>query len=64
MQKIKERYIFTRGSELHLDVIYDIQGLCGGDWWEPIEDAIDDIVITKNITIVITANIHQPTEGE
>lgn len=47
-------YKFKRGQTEHLDDIYVIQGICGGDWWEPfIIDEGDDIFITRDIEITI-----------
>jgi hypothetical protein len=53
----KEQYIFKMGQKVHLDEIYEIQGLGGGDWWERKDlnnDFDEDLVITRDITITIT----------
>ena len=72
-EKLTERYTYTKGEKLHLDGIYNIQGLGGGKWWEnqSVKDKYtgkydenstelnDDIVITEDIEIeiIITRNI-------
>lgn len=68
--KGKEIYAFKKGQIKHLDSIYAIQGLCGGDWWDPVPDSSswggvatgedathcsgDTICINRDITIEIT----------
>lgn len=51
---------FRKGQKLHLDDIYDIQGIgCGpefgGQWWSHDNEATsgDDITVTRDITIRI-----------
>ena len=44
---------FKKGELYHLDQIYIIDGLCGGDWWNPIDDSGETIVILRDITIQI-----------
>jgi len=48
-----EKYSFKKGQRLHLDHIYLIQGIGGNDWWEPIEEGGDNIIITQDIKIKI-----------
>lgn len=55
--KNKTTYSFKKGEKLHLDDIYDIQGVDGGEWWKPTDDSGDEIVITENINIVIVAEV-------
>lgn len=51
----KQKFNFKKGQLIHLDTIYDIQGLAGGDWWEHCDNDIgDDLIITKNVSITIT----------
>lgn len=56
-KKIKSRrgYRFKKGQEVHLDIIYDIQSLCGGDWWDKKndDDMEDWCIINRDITIEI-----------
>jgi len=50
------RYRFRRGQKVQLDAIYLIAGLgedLGGRWWEPDDDAGEDITITRDIDIMI-----------
>lgn len=57
MAKVKEKdkYRFKQGDTLHLDDIYNISGLAGGDWWEPVPDRGGDIVvITRDVNFTIT----------
>lgn len=64
--KHTETHKFRRGQKLHLDSIYNIQGLgCeperGGAWWEHTDgDGLhgpgDNITITRDITITITVS--------
>jgi hypothetical protein len=44
---------FKKGEIYHLDEIYAIDGLCGGDWWEPKDESGEIIQITRDITIQI-----------
>lgn len=56
-----EKYEFRKGEKLHLDTIYDIQALAGGDWWDHIfttnidgnEAPSDEVLITRDVTIFI-----------
>lgn len=58
---------FYAGQVLHLDQIYNIQGieLGTGQWWKKVgevegyegDDLGDEVVITKNITITITVEV-------
>ena len=61
--KHTQTHKFKRGQKLHLDSIYEFQGIGDnivGRWWEPDdEDCGDDITVTQDITITIT--IHTPT---
>lgn len=54
---MKEIHHFKKGQKIHLDSIYDIQGLGGGDWWERENNKDDferdDLIITRNIKITI-----------
>ena len=53
-----EQYKFTKGQRLHLDDIYFIQGLAGGNWWEPDDkEGSDSITITKDVKIRITYEV-------
>lgn len=64
-KKIKSRnvYSFKKGQRCHLDEIYKIQALCGGNWWGHIHEGCTDdyafkapseeIIITRTITIEI-----------
>ena len=63
-KKIKncQKYKFKKGQELHLDVIYAVQGLCGGDWWESHVEvgkppkngkAEEDLIISRDIQFEI-----------
>lgn len=70
MKKTTETRKFKRGEEVHLDEIYDIQGLAGGKWWTRRDGEDDDsdlLVITETITITITAsrpsNANCPSTG-
>ncbi len=50
---------FTKGQEVSLDEIYDIQSLAGGDWWrrkDETNDLDEEIIIKRNITIKIRWN--------
>jgi len=52
--KVTYRYKYKSGQHVSLDEIYGIQGLDGGDWWDPISDELDDeLIITDDITIII-----------
>jgi len=52
-----EKYTFKKGVKKHLDDIYNIQGIANGDWWDHIDDNNgDDIIITRDITIIIKYN--------
>lgn len=50
-KKIKKREVikFKKGDETHLDCIYEIQGLFGGDWWDKHDDMDDDVFITRDV---------------
>jgi hypothetical protein len=68
--KLTETHKFRKGEKIHLDEIYAIQGLAGGQWWqrEDGEDELsDDLIITETITITITvdrkANEKSPDAG-
>ncbi len=56
----KEKYVFKKGQTLHLDDIYDFQGVgveLFGQWWKD-----DNIVITRDIEIQITIKVDkEPT---
>lgn len=61
--KTTNTYKYKKGQEVHLDDIYDISGLAGGDWWAKIKeetqiktDLSDDCRITRDIEIKITFN--------
>lgn len=60
----KQVYRFRKGQITHLDHIYKIQGLAGGDWWEKTGGDVsmpdymglgmgDEIIITRDIEITI-----------
>lgn len=54
-----EKHSFKKGQQMHLDEIYDIQGLADGDWWDfegevGIFGPDDDIKIVEDIEITIT----------
>ena len=57
-----ETHKFKRGQKLHLDDIYDIQGLAGGSWWTGDDPNDDDgnqgelVEIVEDITITITVS--------
>jgi hypothetical protein len=57
---------FKKGQQLHLDEIYDIQGLAGGHWWERDEpdEYCDDLHIVEDITIkiVVTRKSNAPAD--
>ncbi len=59
MKSVKiDKRRFKKGQKLHLDTIYDIQGVGDtmpgvGKWWEHKFEDSDDIVVTKNIDIEI-----------
>lgn len=61
MPKLKmrvETHTFKKGQKLHLDSIYNIQGIgCemqhGGAWWEPDDDSGERVTVTRDITIRI-----------
>jgi len=63
MPTTEQKFEFRKGQKLHLDDIYDIQGLAEGDWWEVDytdpgnngDENGDFIVITKSIDITIRA---------
>lgn len=45
MPIVTDNYKFRKGEVYHLDDIYLVQGLGGGDWWEHIKDtqaAVDE----------------------
>jgi len=50
-------YIYRKGEVRHLDDIYPVQGLDGGDWWDHCESERrfpgDMIIITRDIKISI-----------
>jgi len=56
-----ETHKFTCGQKLHLDDIHHIQGVAGGKWWtapdffEDRHSDYDEVTITEDITITITA---------
>jgi len=54
-----ENYKFKKGQKFHLDSIYSVQGLGGGDWWEHEDDCeySDNVIITKTIEIKINVKI-------
>ena len=59
MKKTKETHKFKRGQKLHLDEIYEISGLAGGNWWTA-DDPYDsegsggeEVEITEDITIEV-----------
>lgn len=56
MARKQKTHKFKKGDHIHLDQIYDIQGLGGGDWWESDgtegEDG-DNLIITKDIKITV-----------
>ena len=59
MKTTTETFRFKKGEKTHLDLIYDIQGLSNGDWWEapdPLEMALDeeDVTILEDIIIKVT----------
>lgn len=65
MNKQHKVYTFKKGQHVHLDTIYDIQGLGSSIWWEKSGmdvdsskqmeiDLGDDLVITRDITITVT----------
>lgn len=52
-----ETFRFKKGQPIHLDDIYEIQGLAGGQWWQPADGEPEDsdrIVCVEDITIKIT----------
>jgi len=57
-----ETHKFKKGQELHLDEIYNIQALGGGDWWEAVPDGTIEcpdtsgelVRIIRDTTIKIT----------
>ena len=51
MHTITHKY--KKGQKLVLDYIYDIQGLAGGNWWEPVVEGGEEIIIVKDVEIVI-----------
>lgn len=55
MSRRRKVYTYTKGQRVHLDTIYDHQGLDGGDWWEALEEDGDELVITRSVRITITA---------
>ena len=55
---INETLKFRKGDKYHLDDIYTYQGLGSGDWWEPIDEDGEEILITKNIDIIIQIRIY------
>ena len=53
----KEEYNFKKGDKTHLDVIYNVQGIGGSDWWESDDDVSDygdNITITRDNRFTIT----------
>lgn len=65
MSKSTETYSFTKGQKVHLDDIYFVSGLAGGDWWDPDKESPtytgddggdDDLIITRDINIEIIVN--------
>jgi len=56
-RKVKERdsYKFKKGERLHLDDIYNVQGIGGNDWWDH-EDGEEscEIIITRDVHFEIT----------
>ncbi len=64
--KHHEVHRFLKGEKYHLDTIYMIQGIgcapeLGGQWWEPDDEAGDNVTITRDITISITVTCHKPS---
>lgn len=53
MSKEIEIYKFKKGEKVHLDTIYHIQGLSGGQWWQAEVEEGDDLIIQENIEIKI-----------
>ncbi len=52
--KNKQKFKFKAGDEYHLDQIYEVQGLCGADWWRGKErDGDDEVIITRDIEFEI-----------
>ena len=51
-----EKFKFTKGQRIHLDDIYNIQGLGtdDGEWWESDKDDGDELVVIQDIEIIIT----------
>ena len=50
---------FKRGQRLYLDDIYSFSGLGDdvdgiGKWWEPDDEAGEDITVTQDIAITVT----------
>ena len=57
-----ETFKFKKGQKLHLDQIWDIMGLAGGNWWyaddpaDPGGSAGEDVTIIEDITIKVTVD--------
>lgn len=57
--RTKEIHEFKKGQKVHLDDIYEIQGLAEGKWWKAVDpfDALDEsedeVTITEDIKITI-----------
>lgn len=59
--KTSESFKFKKGQTSHLDEIYEIQGIGGGEWWDHQNHNCgipsDEIKILKNIEITIICDI-------
>lgn len=53
MPIMEQVYSFRKGEAVHLDTIYELQGIGGNDWWEPSEKDEDICIITRSIDITI-----------
>jgi hypothetical protein len=49
--KSRETFKFKKGEKTHLDIIYNIQGLDKGDWWDRKDENYlnDNIIITRDV---------------
>ena len=64
MARTQKTYRFLIGDDFTLDDIFEIQGLGGGDWWEKVPDAGNNLDLSENCrcirNIKITVIVETP----